>query len=442
MSENTKKNQGGKSKIRPEEIFFNLVRAISKEFVGARFPKFPHSWRAVSLSSGVKQIYEESDKGLFPVSDHYVYQKILEYCQTQFRPEDPYHLNVTKAKQLAENWIAMVKPISPILFSYKDEPKISYVRLPWKSGEHLFEKTPLFDELFSRMSNAVAFKKWIGSLFVDGTDRQQYVWVYGRGGEGKGALLRVLHHFMGELLGVKQVRKEGEAHWSSGLVGKRLIAFPDTNNSAFCLSGYFKSLTGDDPVEVNEKFKPHYTTRISAKFIFFSNTTPDVTSANSDRRRLIYVHIDSLPKEPTPEEVGAYERKLILEAPAFLDKCIEEFKYQREDLGIPIECDYDQYDLLSEDNEEYYVTRLEGLLEFGPLYTMTPYEMQATLGKLGVKNGYEIKRYKEILDRVFQVRKVQRRGVTGVRARHYEGCRRKPQKDLEIGPSSFINLLE
>jgi hypothetical protein len=424
----------GKGKVSFYEICRTLVAIINQSVAAPpQFPRFPYKWVTVDLSPGVKQIYEKTSRGLKAVSEDYCKQELSKYLSHEsFILKPDFHLLPAKLQVAIEHWLHQTASVKPKLFTFANKEELAYVTLPWP--EELYEKmpTPNFDELFSRMTNAEAFQEWIGSLFFEETDRQQYVWVYGKGGDGKGALLRCLHVFMGNLFGVKQARKEGDNHWAENIVGKRLIAFPDTNSSMFPLSGYFKMLTGDDPIEVNQKFKTPYTTRIFAKFLFLSNTTPDITAQRSDKRRLIYVTVKPLEVEPTPEEMAVYEDKLLVEAPFFFKRCMDLFLSKRDHLKIPINCDFSEYDSLAEENDEEN-EYLASFFEFRSYFYFTPCHLQDFLREKGIRDGFRVKRFKDYLKRKHSIeKKMVKLSQYGARQWAYVGLRRLQPHDVEI----------
>ena len=166
-----------------------------------------------------------------------------------------------------------------------DTAPLAFTRLPWHAADDI---TPTWDLIISRMSNADAFTAWVGSLFDETSYQQQYVWLHGKGNEGKGCINRFLMRVFGPAYCAKQPKERGDKFWTHDLLGKRLVVFPDCNDSAFVASGLFKSMTGGDPIPVEAKGEMAYTTRLAAKYLIISNERPDLSSETADRRRIIY----------------------------------------------------------------------------------------------------------------------------------------------------------
>ena len=154
---------------------------------------------------------------------------------------------------------------------------------------------------------------------------QQYVWLHGKGNEGKGSLNRFLQRVFGPAYCSKQPNESGDKFWTHELLGKRLVVFPDCNDQKFVTSGLFKSMTGGDPVAVEAKGEMSYTTRLNAKYLVLSNEKPQISSEKADKRRIIYCEI--APREDLIDL--NFEARLWDEGGAFLGKCWSLYQGQR-----------------------------------------------------------------------------------------------------------------
>lgn len=219
-------------------------------------------------------------------------------------------------------WLYVTPPVPPPRpFAWPGESGLAYARLPWKAeaGE-----IPTWERILGRMSNRHAFMAWIGSLFDEKSYEQQYVWIHGKGLEGKGAINRFLRSVFGPAYCTKQPpNRWGDKFWTHELLGKRLVVFPDCDDTSFVATGLFKSLTGGDPVTVEGKGEMAYTTKLNAKYMLFSNERPSLSSDVADRRRIIYCEIEPRSKDD-PVDVD-FEGKMWIEGGAFLGKCIEAY---------------------------------------------------------------------------------------------------------------------
>lgn len=198
--------------------------------------------------------------------------------------------------------------------------------LPANGRGHCWHKLPFefapgeldsWNDVLSRMTNAKAFCAYIGSLFDPLADRQQYLWMYGSGENSKGSILRFLSRCLGVSASSEFVPAKDDKFWTAGLLGKRLIVFPDCNNFGFVTTGLFKSLTGGDAIRIERKFKAPFSTQLGCKFIFASNKTPMISSKKADMRRIIFCALDPIRCAPD----SSFEQRLWNEAPAFLSHC-------------------------------------------------------------------------------------------------------------------------
>lgn len=200
-----------------------------------------------------------------------------------------------------------------------------------KDGEYYFHpidgkecdvETPLFDELCSRLSDPVAFRSFVGSIFDGESDRSQYLWIYGDGANGKSSFLSVLQEILGDAYTSKQVPTAQDRFFSSTIYNKRLIAFPDCTNALFVKTGYFKSLTGDNTMTVERKGKDEFTAANNSKFIFMSNQKPNISASVSEIRRALFIKVNAYEGELRSE----YIDELRAEKNGILFKCMKEYK--------------------------------------------------------------------------------------------------------------------
>lgn len=108
-----------------------------------------------------------------------------------------------------------------------------------------------------------------------------------------------------------------DRYWLASCVGKRLGAFNDMVDVTFPMRSQFKQVTGQDPVNIEQKYKKSYSTVLDTKFIFTTNKELNITTQTSDLRRCIYVE---WPRNPNTPRKG-YEDDLWDERAGILHKC-------------------------------------------------------------------------------------------------------------------------
>lgn len=245
---------------------------------------------------------------------------VSKFLDTNIRDES-YKWTAKNIRDFVDHWILLCPQIPlPKAWAFASDKSLTFHRLPWDLDED--GPTPVWDELLGRMTNAAAFKLWVGSLFDDKSDRQTYVWLYGTGQNGKGAILRFLKRVFGSAYASEVVPGRSDRFWTYGLLGKRLVAFPDTNDVGFPATGLFKSLTGDDAIRMEIKGGATFSSELAAKFLYASNDRPELSSECADMRRAILCSLASIVGEADP----GYGELLWAEGGAFLGACCRDFK--------------------------------------------------------------------------------------------------------------------
>lgn len=250
-----------------------------------------------------------------------------------------------RAVDCMKHWLLTTEPIEePPIIRMKSDRGLCFHRLPFDPDPVRIMNHPIFDEFLSRCTNATALADWIGSLFDLKSDRQQYVWLYGDGHNGKGTLLRFLAKCFGPSYLATSPSKD--KFWTASLVGKRLVSFPDIADGYFPASPMFKMLTGDDQIPIRPMYKDGFSAPINCKFIFASNNLPELTSQKADTRRAIYCEIKPIKVSPDPK----YEEMLWDEAPYIIGTCLSEYKERYRNHG-PINVESDSLDAVIEQSE-------------------------------------------------------------------------------------------
>lgn len=279
-----------------------------------------------------------------PVSKQRMVAKTAETINDQFR----LFLPTKVVERHVDNWITYTSTIKeqPSAFSFKDERKLAYHKLDFYPEEG---ETPTFDEFLSRCSNAEALAAFIWSIFENKSDRQQYVWISGEGGNGKSSFLRFLEKCMGPAYIAKNA---GDSYdnkfFTASFVGKRLGVFPDANSRGFVGGEKFKQLTGGDLVPIEEKYEKPYSIKLDTKFILLSNNLPRLSGKAADIRRIILVRIDKFSGPPMNED--EYLDKWWEERKGILAKCKRAYEKLTTNHSI-IECDHMQAQDLGDDSE-------------------------------------------------------------------------------------------
>lgn len=347
--------------------------------------------------------------------------------------EEPYNAWTHRtAEGCAKLWLSLWRGeakavIEPFCFNEQSKDNtLCYHRLPFK-----IEKGDMPDwlEFLSRIEiekDREALCAWIWSLFEMYADRQQYIWLVGKGRDSKGALLRILDWVFGCSANSLQVGPDpkGNKHWAADYVNRRLIMFPDFDDFPSLNRGAFKSVTGGDAVSVRELFRPAYSAKLFCKCIFTSNGMPGIDDAESNLRRIIYIPIDQASK--THDQ--GYEERLMAQTGAFLDHCRDIYKRLYPDHG-PIAGSAKSKeaieDFAASSDAEFDLFFEENIELMGPEKYVHQHDLQSRLKDRGVNNTTEQKRFKRWLDRKHD-RKMSRQTIGGKQKRVYLGIALKP----------------
>lgn len=281
---------------------------------------------------------------------------ILQYCldinhAARMPMTPPY------ARQAAEFFLSRAPVIqethiTPV--AQKSDKGLCWHRLPWDLPKTP-GPSPTFDEMLSRMDHPELVMAWVGSLLDAKADREQYLWIHGEGLDGKSRFANFLHRVMGPAARAENVPTTQERRfWASGLRGKRLVVFGDCDNGKFAGDGFFKRLTGDDPVRIEEKGVNAMDARLVAKFLFHGNVRPKIGTSRADLRRALIVEMR--PVQGAVCATRTYDEKLWDEGAHFLARCIAEYRRVCPDGGkIPLSGEArDRVLELAEMNEEVW----------------------------------------------------------------------------------------
>lgn len=374
-----------------------LYRVMSAAINGAEswLPPFTTRFRVTQASKGALEVLEEHKGGIVEVVPlEYVAQVILRYTERELVGRPAYQWDTKDCAAAAKSWQWGYVPPEPMppAVRWADDPGLSFSVLPWRRGER--GPTPLFDELMSRVSNAKAVKAWIGSLFDPGSDRQQYVWMYGDGGDGKGALTRFLKRVFDRAYRALEVpTRDTQRFWAMQMAGCRLGCFSECDEDRFPSSGYFKKLTGNDPLPTEEKGGGFFTRTITAKFLFTSQEKPRLKSTRADIRRVILSHV----KPFAGPAVADYEDRLFAEGGNFLGECLALYDELCPDRG-PVDTDTTELITWISEVEEGFSTFAKRWFNFGATLTEYP-EVVWDVISTGFARRDEREEFKKYLER-------------------------------------------
>ena len=347
--------KGRTKKKTGEEAVRSLFRAALSQGFSA-WPKMPRTFKVLVDLRGIRSFIEIGAQDICRyVAKDAVVGELVRYSIQDLSELDKSGelvLATRDAEELVKQWSFTqehfdIKQIAPVRTA--GESGLCWQRLPFNLAAG---KTAAFDELFQAATNVLAIKQWIGSLFDADSPRQQYVYLHGDGGDGKGSLLDFLRRAFGPTYKAEQPPSKSDRFWTQGLLGMRVIAFDDLTEKKFITDSHFKSLTGGGPLRVEEKNGPSYDGDFIGKAIITSNLEPNISRKKADTRRIIYSKFE--PRNIEYDE--RFKDRMWAEGAAFLFDCRE--AYLKLSHGAWIPTDVDAVEGLLGENEDDF----EGIL--------------------------------------------------------------------------------
>lgn len=293
------------------------------------WPEFPERFYIVEDSAKRKSVVEDiGNKVVEHRVDSYVTEKIFRYCTTQLSSVPGAQITYRQAEAIRQAWVSLTRPLAeaPLALAEKSDDRYTFKRLtfdaPITTTEDGIIKVPpcppCFAEFLGRCTHATAIAAFIGSLFYPESNRQQYLYIYGEGQDGKGALLRMLFELLGSAVQPMQPKEKGDRFWNFRAYGKRLLLFTDCGDTTYFMSPDFKALTGEDPLFFEEKGKMGFAAIPSCKVLVASNVKPSISTQKSDLRRLIFATVRPFDQDKLQDK---YEKFLLLEAEHIVRFC-------------------------------------------------------------------------------------------------------------------------
>lgn len=379
-------------------------------------------------SSGVRSyISEDENKQIRYVDFEMIVDQIMQYVRFACGPRllQGTSFIEKEARELAKYWRSITRdfphPIKPIAERSDDSYTFKKLNFDFTAPEDFKKECPAFFEFMERTSNSRALMAWIGSLFFENSDRQQYVWIYGDGQNGKGSVARVLSNIFGSACGWEQVPSENERRfWTSGLLGKRLVVFDDCSNYGFVAQGFFKSLTGGSAIRIEQKNQAPFSADLPVKFMFLSNDKPLLESKKADLRRVIFCHAEP----PTTDFGPHYERDYLAgEAPKFIGHCKKIYQADVVRLGLTqIPTETDEINEIISEQEDVFQAIVDKYFQIEPLALpqdcVKASELVEVLKLERMSSSYEVRRFKAYLERRHGVKRKYARNVP---QRYYDG---------------------
>lgn len=301
------------------ELQFTVIQALNNEIEGAALPR-PDTQIALTLNSKDEKIIIEIDKDLQckPIDRERVAEVIAKYVH--FKVQRPgYRWSNHSIESCARLWFQLTYEMpKPSIFEFKSETsKLTYNRLPFDLD--INASTPKWDAFFSRLGDPDSLKCWLWSVFEPNSYSQQYYYIRGEGGDGKGILAKILHRLLLSFYAGVQRPPSGDSRFFAPLIlNKRLLVCSDLRDPTFLMSAFLMGVTGGDLMSLEQKGKELENYYAFTKVLLFSQLKPVISDQRAHLRRILYDYI-----APDPNFVfdAAYQEALWAELAGMLAQC-------------------------------------------------------------------------------------------------------------------------
>ncbi|MFN8370505.1 MAG: DUF5906 domain-containing protein, partial [Bacteriovoracaceae bacterium] len=305
-----------------------------------------------------------------------------------------------KLKNITGSYLKIIERLKefPANIGFKNTNQLTFHRLDFEpaAGE-----CPFFDSFIDRCTNGEKLMAYIGSILDEKSYMQEYLFLKGNGGDGKGTLSRFLEKILGRAFHVASDPSKYNQFYSSQFLGKRLAVYNDLNDKNLVKASWFKQFTGGDSVNIEFKGKDCFSAKTNTKFLLISNFKPSISSLASDQRRIIYCEISKFEGILDP----SFEDRLWEERPVIIFKCLKAYEEISRKTGGPIN-DSNNMEILDllEDNEIAFETIFNDYLELDIGSSVTPQEMhKATISEC-LKNGVQYKDFRDWVERKYNLK--------------------------------------
>lgn len=137
-------------------------------------------------------------------------------------------------------------------------------------------------------------QEFFGYCLSGSTEYQKSLWIYGPPGCGKSVIFKVLIAIVGEKRVAVRQAENFRSTFNGDLSGKRLVYFPDYRHDphhAKAALNFLLTVAGDDPIQVEKKYKDAVLERLMAKIVWSSNDMPAFPdSTGATLRRIMMLH--------------------------------------------------------------------------------------------------------------------------------------------------------
>lgn len=333
-------------------------------------------------------------------------KRILQNCHFVDRR---YNIDYRKCKLVVETWSALHEGLKemPRSVGFKSTPGLCMFRHDFDpfpiTREELESKAPDFSYTLLRISNEVAYLRKLGSLFDPRASRKQIILLYGPSDGGKSHMIETLNAMVSDdyflPIDPSKIKKDD---YVAELLGIR-VAVVNEHAVKFIKSEIFKTLTGGEKVPARRLFERPFKFRPSCVCVATMNpedddageTLDDIPTSGPILRRIIPVHVTSIPKHRQLDEETML-LNLQRELPYIVSYCWQE--WQKQGRFAYVECDQSALLKVKENKTKPYDDFIDHFVaKARPDQYIIKNHLQKIMIEEGIKQGGEQKRIIEMM---------------------------------------------
>lgn len=215
----------------------------------------------------------------------------------------------------------VMMPISPNLFS-SVSIDFDYSTTPLQCPEWL---AFLHESLSGEADSIALLQEFMGLCLTADNSHQKLLMLIGAPGSGKGTIINVIHALVGDknYAGIK-LRSLAKNFALAPLSGKAVACDPDVRLSVKdrdAILDTLLSITGDNPLSVEKKYKDAVNEKLVARFILGMNEAPDFgDSSGAMKRRILMLRFKKSFEKVADRNLP---KRLAAEYPAILQWCAQ-----------------------------------------------------------------------------------------------------------------------
>ncbi len=189
---------------------------------------------------------------------------------------------------------------------------------------------PWFEQL-SRMNNRLGFMSYLGAIIDPEAHPQQYVWLYGKGNDGKSTIIQVLQNLFGPAAMKSEWPDNPNNFYTSRMESRRLLLLDDQEHGKVVRSGLWKTITGSDTITIEHKGQSPYVVPNLLLLVSASNSRPEGSADSADTRRLVLCECESFSRDKVVKD---FHKTLLQYADPFFSLCWDLWQTHKGTKGI------------------------------------------------------------------------------------------------------------